>query len=270
MNINLVQILLGLGLSAIIGLIAYRLRSLSKSGVIGTILIGTIIFGLGGTVFAIPLLFFFISSSLFSKLKNETKRNSIKQITKPGPRALGQVIANGGPAAIFAITYAVKGNPIWFVGFLACLCESAADTWATEIGTLSKSAPISIVSFKPMPPGQSGAISLWGTIASVVAAISTMALAEIYASISGPIPYWPIQIWLAAAYAGFIGALIDSVLGATLQGLYRCDKCGRIIEEKSHCGQKAIIITGIGIINNDIVNFISSFLAGILALWIVT
>ncbi len=230
---------------------------------------GTIIFGIGGTIFAIPLLFFFISGSLLSHLKNESKKLSLKNLAKPGPRNISQVIANGGPAAIFAIAYAVKGNPIWFIGYLACLCESAADTWATEIGTLSKSAPISIITLKPMPSGQSGAISFWGTAASFVAALLTMASARFPADFIGLLPYWPIQIWLAAAYAGFVGALLDSILGATLQGLFRCGTCGKITEEKSHCGRKAIRIKGIGIINNDIVNFICSFLAGILALWMV-
>jgi uncharacterized protein (TIGR00297 family) len=215
------------------------------------------------------LLFFFISGSLLSRFKNESKKLSLKDLTKPGPRTFGQVIANGGPAAVFAIAFAAKGNPIWFIGYLACLCESTADTWATEIGTLSKSAPISIASFKPMPPGQSGAISLWGTIAALVATLCTMVVTRFSANFIGPLPYWPIQMWLAAAYAGFVGTLLDSLLGATLQGLYRCDNCGKVIENKSHCGLRAKRIRGIAFINNDIVNFICSFLAGVLALWIV-
>lgn len=269
MKISLLRILLGIGFSALIGLTAYRIRSLSKTGVIGAIIIGTTIFGLGGIVFAVPLLFFFISSGLLSIITNEQKRQSQKLIVKPGPRTFGQVIANGGPAAIFAVAYAVKCNPIWFVGYLACLCESASDTWATEIGTLSKSAPISIVSFKPMPPGQSGAISLWGTFASLLAASLTMTSARLAADFIGHLPYWPIQMWLAAAYAGFVGAILDSVFGATLQGLFRCENCGKITEGKSHCGLAAKKIRGIAFINNDTVNFICSFLAGVLALWIV-
>jgi uncharacterized protein (TIGR00297 family) len=269
MKMNLMQIAIGIGFSVIISLIAYKLKALSMSGAIGALIVGSIIFGLSGLIFAVPLLFFFITGSLLSRLENESKQQSLKILAKPGPRTMGQVFANSGPAIVFAIAYAVKGNPIWFIGYLASLCESAADTWATEIGTLSKSAPISIITLKPMIPGQSGAISFWGTISSVTGAFLTMAITFAAANAIGPLPSWPIQMWLAAAYAGVIGSLIDSVLGGTLQAVYKCDICGKTIEEKIHCDKLASKIRGIGFINNDVVNFISSFLAAILALWLV-
>jgi uncharacterized protein (TIGR00297 family) len=269
MKINLIQIATGLGFSAIVSLIAYRFKSLSVSGAIGALIVGTLIFGLGGLIFAIPLLFFFITGSLLSRLKNDFKQQSLKLLTKPGPRTISQAFANGGPALIFAIAYAVKGNPIWFIGYLASLCESAADTWATEVGTLSKSDPVSIITLRPMSAGQSGAISFWGTIASVGGAFFTMAITLIAARSFGNLPSWPIQMWLAAAYAGVIGSLIDSVLGGTIQAVYRCDICGKTIEQNTHCGKLTTKVRGIGFINNDVVNFISSFLAAILALWLV-
>jgi uncharacterized protein (TIGR00297 family) len=269
MLFDIIRILIGFVLSIIIALTAHRLKSLNRSGAFGAILVGTIIFGLGGITFAVPLLFFFISGSTLSMLQNSSKRRSQKFTIRLGPRTFAQVFANGGPAAVFAIAYAIKGNPIWFVGYLACLCEAAADTWATEIGMLSKSSPVSIVSFKPMPTGQSGAISLMGTVASLAATLFTMASARIAVNFTDSIPYWPISIWFAAAYAGFVGSILDSVLGAVFQGLYRCRNCGKITEDKSHCSQKAARIKGIGLINNDAVNFISSLLSGVLALWIV-
>jgi uncharacterized protein (TIGR00297 family) len=269
MKISVMQLVTGIGFSAIIGIIAYRLKVLNISGTIGALIIGTIIFGLGGLIFAVPLLFFFITGSLLSRLKNESKRRSLKLLAKPGPRSIGQVFANGGPAIIFAIAYSVKGNPIWFIGYLASLCESAADTWATEIGTLSQSAPVSIITLKPMPAGQSGAISFWGTITSVGGAFLTMAITFITARTFESLPSWPIQMWLAAAYAGVMGSLIDSVLGGTVQASYKCAICGKTIEQKTHCGKLASKIRGFGFINNDVVSFISSFLAAILALWLV-
>ncbi|MFZ6019463.1 MAG: DUF92 domain-containing protein, partial [Chloroflexota bacterium] len=66
--ISWVQIGLGLGLAVIISLAAYAAGSLSRSGALAAILLGTAVFGLGGLPWAVLLLGFFISSSLLSRL----------------------------------------------------------------------------------------------------------------------------------------------------------------------------------------------------------
>ncbi|HKF36345.1 MAG TPA: DUF92 domain-containing protein, partial [Ktedonobacteraceae bacterium] len=67
------RLLLGLLLSAAISLIAYRRRSLSRSGVMGAIIAGTTTFGLGGWDWGLSLIFFFISSSMLSHFREREK-----------------------------------------------------------------------------------------------------------------------------------------------------------------------------------------------------
>ena len=80
-------------LSIIIFTIAYKKKSLSLSGAIGGYLLGIVIFGSGGWNWIIPLIFFFISSSILSHFNRKEKSQ----------RNLLQILSNGGLATIFAI-----------------------------------------------------------------------------------------------------------------------------------------------------------------------
>jgi uncharacterized membrane protein len=60
------QLAVGLFLSALIGGLGYWRRALTVSGVVGAILVGTVIFGLGGWVWGLLLVTFFVSSSWLS------------------------------------------------------------------------------------------------------------------------------------------------------------------------------------------------------------
>ena len=64
----ILRVVLGLALSAVIGGLGYWRRSLSGSGVLGAILVGTVIFGLGGWVWGLLLITFFVSSSWLTAL----------------------------------------------------------------------------------------------------------------------------------------------------------------------------------------------------------
>ena len=71
--------------------------------------------------------------------------------------------------------------------------------------------------------------------------------------------------YLALAWlCGFAGAIFDSILGATIQGLFRCPKCGRITEKDTHCGAPTVRFKGLHWINNDVVNFASTLFAALL------
>jgi len=259
-QLDLVRIVIGPVLAVILAVISYRLKALSLSGAIGTIVVGSVVFGLGGLLCAAPLLFFFIVSSWLSRLKSDIKMNSLKAADKTGPRDVYQVFANGGVATICVIIMLITGDQLWFFLFLTGLCASTADTWATEIGTLFSSRPVSIVTFKPVRPGQSGGVSVIGTLASLLGAVLTMAAAYLTAVIGG-LKIGSTAIWLTCAMVGFGGSLVDSILGATVQAQSRCQICGSVTEKRAHCGREAEPIKGIKIINNDMVNLLSNLVA---------
>ncbi|MBE3039792.1 MAG: DUF92 domain-containing protein, partial [Chloroflexi bacterium] len=136
----LLQLLFGFLLAALIAFAAYRAHSLSKSGAWGALLEGTIIFGLGGWKWAVLLLAFFVSSSALTRLFGKKKASLNEEFDKGGTRDIGQVLANGAIASIFASLHFFFPALSWtWVAFAASLAAVNADTWGTELGVLSPS-----------------------------------------------------------------------------------------------------------------------------------
>src|SRR6476659_9756680 len=109
----MLQLLLGFVLSALIGAVGYRGGSLSRSGVLGAILTGTLIFGLGGIVWGGLLVLFFVSSSLLSHWQEARKTAVADVFAKGGQRDLGQTLANGGLGAALALANWLAPHPLW-------------------------------------------------------------------------------------------------------------------------------------------------------------
>jgi len=134
---------------------------LTTSGALAATFVGTAVFGSGGWRNAAVLLAFFSSSVALSHIGWKTKKKLL-DIGKAVPRDAAQVLANGGVATACALA-ALAGNPVWQVAFAGAFAAAAADTWGTEVGTLAKRAPRSILGWKRVEAGLSGAISAIGT-----------------------------------------------------------------------------------------------------------
>ncbi|HQI50373.1 MAG TPA: DUF92 domain-containing protein, partial [bacterium] len=125
---------LGVFMAAVVALLSYRFRFLSTSGATATFLLGTVVFGIGRWPFTVPILTFFILSSLLSKLGGERKKRLSGMIEKGGARDAWQVIANGGLGGLLLVCGYIWPHPVWFLLFAASLAAATADTWGTEIG----------------------------------------------------------------------------------------------------------------------------------------
>jgi uncharacterized protein (TIGR00297 family) len=123
------------------GGLAYRRGSLSRSGVAGAVVVGTLTIGAGGWTWGLLLGIFFVSSSLLSHFREADKRTLAEKFDKSHRRDFGQTMANGGAGALAALFSVIFPSPLWFPFFLGAMATVNADTWATELGTLSKRAP---------------------------------------------------------------------------------------------------------------------------------
>jgi uncharacterized protein (TIGR00297 family) len=166
------QIVLALIFSGLIAALAYWRGSLAVSGALGALLVGTIIYGFGGWVWGVVLALFFVSSSLLSHYKEREKRAVAEKFDKGHRRDIGQVLANGGAGALVALLHGIFPSPLWLPLFLGTMATVTADTWATELGTLSKRPPRLITTGRVVPVGTSGGISLFGTAVSFVGGCS--------------------------------------------------------------------------------------------------
>lgn len=258
----------GLLFSSCIGLIAFRRKSLDKSGVLGSIVSGTSIVGMGGWSWGIALIYFFVSSSLLSSFRASEKVTvASDKFSKGSRRDLSQVVANGGLATFFALCFGFSRTASLRQraksGFIGALATATADTWATELGTLSASSPRLITNGKPVAPGTSGAITPLGMAASALGATS---LGFLFIAVEGfrkPLARTP----LLALLSGMAGSCVDSVLGATLQVMYTCPTCKTETEQRiHHCGTRTEFLRGIPWMNNDGVNFLATMAGSFVAI----
>ncbi|MBN2426108.1 MAG: DUF92 domain-containing protein [Calditrichaceae bacterium] len=252
-NDLIMQIGLAILLSLIIAIISFHLKFLSLSGSLMTFLLAVAIFGLGGLQWAVPILTFFILSSLLSKAGKSRKQKFKNTFEKTGIRDHIQVLVNGGIGGFFVIiSYFYNGNnAIFFYLYLISLSVAVADTWATEIGILFKWKPYLITTFKKVNPGLSGAVSLHGTIGGILGSTIIAYSGIIFLN---KLNY---DLFFIIIFLGVFGSIIDSILGATIQGQYVCSVCKKYTEKKIHCNYETKLIRGYKFINNDTVNFLS-------------
>lgn len=268
---NAAWLILGLLLSAVMAALGYWRRALSASGVVGAILVGTLIFGLGGWVWGLLLITFFVSSSWLSHYRKGDKALVAEKFAKGSRRDFGQALANGGLGAILAVVFARYPEPLLFAAFVGVMATVNADTWATELGVLSRVPPRLITSGDVVAPGSSGGVTSLGIWASVAGALLVgtvaTALVQVESLLSGA--GWglrAISYSLLAVVGGLVGSLFDSLLGATVQGIYYCDHCAKETESPvHHCGRPARPLRGWGWLNNDVVNFLASLVGGLVA-----
>lgn len=243
----------------VVVLLAIWRKWLTLSGLVGSFVLGLIVLYLGGFSSFFILLFFFLSSSLLSKIKRAVN----KKEKKGNKRDLEQVLANGIPCLIgLFLTRRTFFLRIGLIGFSSSLAEATADTWSGVFGIMSKKEPVSIVTFTKVPRGISGGVTILGLLSGLLGSF-------LVASLHSLIFTSTIQDILIIASSGFLGSVIDSFLGATVQEHFR-DSNGLLTEKEGEGGTRYERVRGIPGFNNDSVNFCSGILSLSLSLLLST
>ncbi len=251
-NSFLYQFFGGFLLAVIVGQAARKAKALDSGGAWMAGVVGGLIFGLGGLAWAALLLTFFISSSLLSRLFSARKADLFEKFEKGSTRDWGQVLANGGVGAFLAVVQLLYPDQVW--PWLVCAAAFAAvngDTWATELGVLSKAQPRLVTTGKPVERGTSGGVTWTGSLAALAGA----ALVGLVGWFFRPEIGFGVSVGLVGL-AGLLGTFVDSVLGATVQAIYYDDVRKKETERQPNDDAKPI--RGWAWMNNDVVNFIAS------------
>jgi uncharacterized protein (TIGR00297 family) len=220
--------------NASVAFVGYRARTVSRSGALCGFAIGTVIFLFAGWQGWLMLLAAFLCAAVTSRMGLRRKR--LLGIDEPhgGRRGAGNAIANTGIAAVAAATSAFTyAHDAALLAFAAALTAGASDTIASEIGKAWGRSTWLIAPLRRVRPGTSGALSLEGTAAGLVGALSLAALAVGLGLV-------PMKALVPIVAGATIGSLIESGLGATLEPP--------------------------GILNNDALNFINTGVAAFAAL----
>ena len=265
----MLQLPIGFLTALLISLLAYRVGSLNRSGALAALLLGTIVFGFGGLSYAVLLIGFFVTSSLLSRLSGKQKHSLNEKFSKGTQRDAVQVLANGGIAGALVLMQFLVADDSWvWMAFAGSLAAANADTWATELGVLSRSQPRLLTTLKAVEAGASGGVSAAGTLAALGGSLFIAVLAALLPP-PGFVPGGLISV-IIITLAGLLGSLIDSLLGATLQAIYRCPACSKETERHPQhtCGGPTRQVRGLRWLNNDLVNAACTFSGALSAILI--
>lgn len=253
------RLVIALAAVLVIGLIAYWKRQLNLSGVVAAVVMGAAATVMGGFTSLSLYLFFLISAAVIGKLSKRIR--GLDRIHKKGGRRDAvQVLANGGAALAAMLIHAFDSSPVYLAVFTACLAEACSDTWASEIGVLSKSEPVSILTFTKVPKGLSGGVSLLGTCSAMLSSILYGIFAfSCYDGIN-------LSLVMVVIFSSFAGVMTDSVLGATLQAHFYDEKEDIITEHsRDREGNALKLVRGLRFMDNDMVNLTSNIITFLLA-----
>ena len=247
-----------IAVAGLVALGAFQLRALDASGLIAATIIGSAIVATAGWWPGVILVAFFVTASALSHFSSG--QNPHGHQARGKRRDAVQVFANGGlPAALAVLSVIASNQGPWLVAMVAAVAGATSDTWGTETGRLSRATPYVITSGKRASPGTSGAVSTWGSLGSFCGALLIGVVAACGYAVGWQVPDLSAgQLIFVVTIAGFLGSLLDSVLGATAQASYRCPQCQATTEQLvHHCGTPTILQRGLRWLNNDTVNFLS-------------
>lgn len=209
--------LLAFGLNALLIALAQRLPLLTAAGWLHAGILGTLLWGCLGPAGWLAVVAYLGLGSLVTRLGFRRKQAAGLAEGRGGRRGPENVWGSAAVGTVLALltTRADAMVPLLMIGFAASFAAKLADTFGSEIGKRWGRHTVLISTFKPVPAGTEGAISLEGTAASLAG--STLMTTVI--SGLGLLPGgWS---WLLVTLVGLAATLAESVIGSTVQGRIR-------------------------------------------------
>lgn len=182
---------------------AYATKSVDVSGMLTGWLLGAVLIVFGGWHLYAVLLVFFVIGSAMTKVGYRRKAARGLAQEKGGRRGASHAFSNVGVAAILAFAAAATSQPLLWYAAAASLATAAADTTASEVGQLIGRRTFLPLTFRGVPVGTEGAISLEGTLAGLIAAFIVALVATRQ---SGLVAFITI--------AAFLGSYVESIAGS--------------------------------------------------------
>jgi len=264
----IIEILIQLILPLIIEVGLVRWHWLTVSGAIAAgFLAFVVLFLAKWSIF--PLVIFLVLGSLAGKIRANAKEGGDAKQGKA--RDHWQVLANGGIFMLLAML-AFLNESGWLESFLGIHTEvlrfsetchllalislsvSCADTLSSDFGRVWGGSPRNIITGKRMIKGVSGGVTGAGFVGAFLGAVS-IAIFVFWTELSslGSSVY---TFWLIAFF-GFIGSILDSVLGVLFQAKY-LDEMGNQVDS-SDSGRRSMA-AGYRWVTNDVVNAVTGIL----------
>lgn len=172
-------------------------------------ILGWLVYKGGGYTGLAMLTSFFILGTAATSWKKKEKMLIKGHAGHQPTRTAGQVIANGGVAALAGLAALLLPHygPLLQVMMAASLAAAAADTLSSELGMVYGRRYYHILTWRPDEKGLDGVVSREGWLIGMAA---SAVIAGVYALGHG----WNTRIFLILIGSGTLGNLVDSMLGA--------------------------------------------------------
>jgi uncharacterized protein (TIGR00297 family) len=235
-------------------LVAVLLNTIDARGFLASAIVGFAIMYGGGIQWFVEVAVFFTLGVIFTLYKYGYKRSIGGAQGKGGARNWPHILANGGFASLIAVWNLVAPSSALGALFLGAISTSAADTVATELGLLSHSQPRLITHpSKVVRPGTSGGVSPLGFVGAAFASLVIGLMAVSLGILSDPY-----VVLFVCIFAGILGAVVDSLIGAAVQRKGYCVICLKPTEALKHCGEWTRPTQGSKYVENNVVNVLST------------
>jgi uncharacterized protein (TIGR00297 family) len=205
------RLLLAAAVNAALAGAAYAARTVNRSGVIAGFLVGFLIYAFLDWRGYLLLMAFFVIGSAATKLGYRKKAAEKLAQEDKGRRGARHALANAGVATACALFAAMTPYPVLFaLAFAGAFATAAADTSSSEIGQLLGRRTYLATTFRPVPRGTEGAVSLEGTTAGILASL-------VIAALGAALGLFPWKGVAVVVFAAFVGTTFESVVGAALE-----------------------------------------------------
>ena len=192
---------------------AQRLSLLTRAGWVHAGALGTILLGALGWQGWFAVVLYLVLGSAVTKLGFRDKQRRGLAEARGGSRGPENVWGSAATGAALALLIGAGVEPrsVLLVGFAASFAAKLADTFGSEIGKRWGRTTVLITSFRRVPPGTEGAISLEGTLAS---ALGSLLMSVLMLALQ-LLPSWPMTGLVMLI--GLVATLAESLFGALVQ-----------------------------------------------------
>jgi uncharacterized protein (TIGR00297 family) len=233
-DVTLRGVAIALAVSVGLGYASYALETASIPGMLAGVSMGIVTIVLGDVAWFAVLIAFFVVGGLSTKFCYEEKLDRGVAEPDEGARGAANVLANGAVPLAAVLAYAAAetvvigdampstvlpvSRTLFLFVFVGGVSTAMSDTLSSEIGGVFDGVRL-ITTLDPVDPGTDGGVSLPGVAAGIAGAglVGGVVYALFRGQTATGIAVGPTGVGVVVV-AGVLGMLVDSLLGATVEG----------------------------------------------------
>lgn len=202
--------LTGAAITVPVTVIAYLVRAVDRGGAITGVLLATVLYAYAAWPGLMMLGGLMVIGTAVTRLGYARKDVLGVAEGGGGRRGIGSVVANAGAGVAFAfLAVATPYSEAFSIAMVAAFATALFDTAATEVGQAFGRHSVLLTTWRAVPEGTPGGVSLMGTLAGLFGATVLAGVGWAMGLVAGAGA-------LAVIFGAFCGSTLESFLGAMM------------------------------------------------------